>query len=197
MEFPDLGDHCAERTCRKLDFLPLKCDGCDDFYCSEHFSYKAHGCSSGRRDYQVPICPLCQQPVPTPPNASPDESVSRHLDSFCVSERRRIYTNRCSYRNCKRKEVVPIKCHTCNLNFCLKHRHCLDHACDGPDIGRQRAAFSRITDPKPANPVEQVQGTMTEDEALSRAIFNSLQDSPKYVPPPPPVDKTSDRCSLS
>lgn len=64
-------------------------------------------------------------------------------------------------------------------------------------MGRQRAALARITDPKPANPVEEVQGSMTEDEALSRAIFNSLnQDSPKYVAPPP-VDKTSDRCSLS
>lgn len=60
-------------------------------------------------------------------------------------------------------------------------------------MGRQRAALSRITDPQPPNNVEKVQGTMTEDEALSRAIFNSLQDSP-YVPPPP---TTSDRCSLS
>lgn len=48
MEFPDLGDHCAERTCKKLDFLPMKCDGCGDFYCSEHFSFKMHGCSSGK-----------------------------------------------------------------------------------------------------------------------------------------------------
>lgn len=46
------------------------------------------------RDYQVPICPLCSQPIPNPPNASPDETVSRHIDQFCPSERRRIFTNR-------------------------------------------------------------------------------------------------------
>lgn len=131
----------SERTCRKLDFLPFRCDGCDDFFCSEHFSYKQHGCSSGRRDYQVPICPMCSQPIPNPPNASPDETVSRHIDQFCPSERRRIFTNRCSHGNCKQRELVPIKCHDCNLNFCLKHRHNLDHDCPGPRTGRRRSAI--------------------------------------------------------
>lgn len=26
--FPELGQHCNEETCRQLDFLPFKCDGC-------------------------------------------------------------------------------------------------------------------------------------------------------------------------
>lgn len=25
--------------------------------------------------------------------------------------------------------MIPILCDTCNLNFCLKHRHPIDHAC--------------------------------------------------------------------
>lgn len=32
MEFPDLGKHCNEPTCKKLDFLPVKCDACGNIY---------------------------------------------------------------------------------------------------------------------------------------------------------------------
>ncbi|XP_057551289.1 AN1-type zinc finger protein 2A isoform X2 [Hippopotamus amphibius kiboko] len=44
MEFPDLGKHCSEKTCKQLDFLPLKCDACDEDFCSGHFAYAAHKC---------------------------------------------------------------------------------------------------------------------------------------------------------
>lgn len=117
---------------------------CADFFCSEHFSYKGHGCSSGRTDYKAPICPACQQVVPNPPDSSPDQAVSRHLDQFCPNEREKakIFKNGCAYRNCKRKELVPIKCHLCQLNFCLKHRHNLDHDCEGERVGRQRQALA-------------------------------------------------------
>lgn len=162
-------------------------------YFSEHYSFRAHGCSSGRHDYQVPICPLCTQPIPNPPNASPDETVSRHIDQFCPSERRRIFTNRCSHNNCKRRELVAIKCHDCNLNFCVKHRHNLDHDCDGPATGRRRVQIEKLIQPT-ANHLQQVQGNLTEEQAFNRAVFLSLQDSP---PESPPILGTKDRCSLS
>ncbi|KAL4695997.1 hypothetical protein H8958_011801 [Nasalis larvatus] len=44
MEFPDLGKHCSEKTCKQLDFLPVKCDACKQDFCKDHFTYAAHKC---------------------------------------------------------------------------------------------------------------------------------------------------------
>lgn len=190
MEFPDLGQHCSNRACSKLDFLPFKCDGCKKFYCSEHFTFKDHNCTSGRKDHQVPTCPLCNQPIPTPPNASPDETVSRHIDQFCPSERRKIYTNRCSHKNCKKKELVPVRCNDCKLNFCLKHRNAMDHECQGSRIARERAAERR--NQQQNNLVSQIQGGMSEEEALNLAIQLSMQDKPAEAP-----SGSKDICALA
>ncbi|KAG8145772.1 hypothetical protein E2320_012253 [Naja naja] len=46
MEFPDLGQHCSERSCRRLDFLPLKCNACQELFCKDHIIYSRHKCSS-------------------------------------------------------------------------------------------------------------------------------------------------------
>uniref|UniRef100_A0A182Y7B0 AN1-type domain-containing protein n=1 Tax=Anopheles stephensi TaxID=30069 RepID=A0A182Y7B0_ANOST len=155
MEFPNLGKHCSEQFCNKLDFLPMKCDACGAIFCSDHFSYKDHACPSAyKKDVQVPICPLCGDPVPTPRDVSPDVTVGAHIDRFCKSDRKKIYTNRCSYRNCKKKELIPVNCSVCRLNFCLKHRHTTDHDCQGPAAGQRNlvatAAIQRQT-AKPAS----------------------------------------------
>ena len=36
---------------------------------------------------------------------------------------------RCCAPKCKKKELVPIMCSSCNLSVCLKHRHPTDHDC--------------------------------------------------------------------
>ncbi|XP_048723200.1 AN1-type zinc finger protein 2A isoform X3 [Caretta caretta] len=46
MEFPDLGKHCSEKTCKQLDFLPLKCDACKEVFCKDHITYDTHKCTS-------------------------------------------------------------------------------------------------------------------------------------------------------
>uniref|UniRef100_A0A182N4L7 AN1-type domain-containing protein n=1 Tax=Anopheles dirus TaxID=7168 RepID=A0A182N4L7_9DIPT len=215
MEFPTLGKHCSDQYCNKLDFLPMKCDACGAIFCSDHFSYKDHACPSAyKKDVQVPICPLCGDPVPTPRDVSPDVTVGAHIDRFCKSDRKKIYTNRCSYRNCKKKELIPVNCSVCRLNFCLKHRHTTDHDCQGPAAGQRNlvatAAIQRQTTTKPATTgpfsfrpsissrsaaessnavtssssssistnehIAIVQGGMSEDEALARAIALSMQD---------------------
>ncbi|XP_053671860.1 AN1-type zinc finger protein 2A [Anopheles nili] len=206
MEFPNLGKHCTDQYCNKLDFLPMKCDACGDIFCSDHFSYKDHACPSAyKKDVQVPICPLCGDPVPTPRDVSPDVTVGAHIDRFCKSDRKKIYTNRCSYRNCKKKELIPVNCSVCRLNFCLKHRHTTDHDCQGPAAGQRNliatAAIQRQV-PKSVTTgpfsvrssvrattsntgavssttnehIAIVQGGMSEDEALARAIALSMQE---------------------
>ncbi|KYO31291.1 AN1-type zinc finger protein 2B [Alligator mississippiensis] len=46
MELPDLGAPCSEAACRRLDFLPLKCDACERIFCADHVSYARHRCTS-------------------------------------------------------------------------------------------------------------------------------------------------------
>ena len=73
MELPHLGEHCTENTCKRLgtfsclclvsvcdlnfdsiikknvshvDFLPMKCDACEDIFCKDHITYANHKCTS-------------------------------------------------------------------------------------------------------------------------------------------------------
>uniref|UniRef100_A0A8D0PYH8 AN1-type domain-containing protein n=1 Tax=Sus scrofa TaxID=9823 RepID=A0A8D0PYH8_PIG len=90
MEFPDLGKHCSEETCRQLDFLPLRCDACKQDFCKDHFACAAHNCPLAyKKDVQVPVCPLCNSPVPVRKGELADAVVGAHMDGGCKSRPRR------------------------------------------------------------------------------------------------------------
>merc|ERR1712004_586486 len=90
-ELPHIGDQCFEKSCGQLDFLPVKCDGCKNKFCGQHWTYLGHSCPSPKlQDIQVPMCPLCDKPVPSKPGSVPDEAVSRHLDSDCGAKSKEI-----------------------------------------------------------------------------------------------------------
>ncbi|XP_071039236.1 AN1-type zinc finger protein 2A isoform X2 [Parasteatoda tepidariorum] len=134
MEFPNLGSHCFEKSCNRLDFLPVKCDACSNVFCYDHFQYNKHSCNKGyQKDVQVPVCPLCNSPVPSKRGEQPDIAVSEHIDRDCQADpaiaKRKVYTSKCSVKGCKLKEIVRINCNVCNKNYCLKHRHPDDHKC--------------------------------------------------------------------
>ncbi|KAF6083571.1 zinc finger AN1-type containing 2A [Phyllostomus discolor] len=133
MEFPDLGKHCSEKMCNRLDFLPLKCDACEQEFCKDHFARAAHKCPSAfKKDVQVPVCPLCDRPVPVKKGEVPDAVVGEHMDRDCQLHARtgeKVFTYRCSRGGCKKKEMLPVACDQCGGNFCLQHRHPLDHRC--------------------------------------------------------------------
>ncbi|XP_046394675.1 AN1-type zinc finger protein 2A-like [Ischnura elegans] len=198
MEFPHLGKNCHHTDCHKLDFLPMKCDACDSVFCHEHFSYRSHECPSAyQKDVQVPVCPLCNVPVPFKRGQLPDIAVGAHIDNDCQSDpacsRRKVFTNRCNVKNCKQKELVPVQCRDCKLNYCLKHRHPQDHQCKPPQgkppgKAAGEAALARIAKassssssrnsaPRAPPPPSAIQGQMSEDEALSRALAASLADN--------------------
>ena len=42
-----------------------------------------------------------------------------------------IFTNKCQKPGCKQKEMMKVICDQCHKNYCLKHRHPLDHNCSG------------------------------------------------------------------
>ncbi|KAL8175370.1 UNVERIFIED_CONTAM: zinc finger, AN1-type domain [Gekko kuhli] len=136
MEFPDLGEHCSERTCKQLDFLPLKCDACGEIFCKDHIAYSWHRCSSAyKKDVQVPVCPLCDTPIPVKKGETADVVVGAHMDKGCrldsARRKEKIFTNKCFRPGCKKKEMMKLVCDQCGQNFCLQHRHPLDHGCPG------------------------------------------------------------------
>ncbi|KAH9510027.1 zinc finger, AN1-type domain [Bulinus truncatus] len=219
MELPNLGEHCKEQSCKQLDFLPMKCDACLNIFCRDHIVYVNHNCPDAyKKDNQIPVCPLCNLPCPIKKGELPDIVVGRHIESDCQSdpakERRKVYTNRCSKKGCKQKELIPVKCETCHLNFCLRHRHEQDHECHGfqgsgrvvnnsgaaailraqrvpgsspkrnqatpssSRSGETRVNFSNTRQQlKTQTNVSSVQGSMSEDEALARAIQLSMNGS--------------------
>ncbi|XP_019722097.1 AN1-type zinc finger protein 2A isoform X1 [Hippocampus comes] len=154
MEFPDLGEHCSEKTCKRLDFLPMKCDACQEIFCKDHVTYAHHKCTSSyKKDIQVPVCPLCNIPIPVKRGEMPDIKVGEHIDRDCKSDpaqrKRKIFTNKCSKGGCKQKEMMRVTCDQCHLNYCLKHRHPLDHDCktDGKPLSQSgHAALMRAQD---------------------------------------------------
>ncbi|XP_066137736.1 AN1-type zinc finger protein 2A-like [Euwallacea fornicatus] len=173
MELPHIGQHCSKRDCNKLDFLPIKCDACKHLFCDEHFRYTNHNCQKAyQKDNQVPVCPLCNIPIPVQKGLHPDYVVGNHIDSDCQSDpaksRRKVFANKCSYKKCKTKEVIPVICNECTLNFCLKHRHTTDHECQGRGVKR-RWIFEAQRNVDQQN--------ISEDEALARALALSMQDS--------------------
>ncbi|KAG7158346.1 AN1-type zinc finger protein 2A-like [Homarus americanus] len=221
MELPHIGTHCSQPSCRQLDFLPFTCNLCKKEFCVDHHKYDAHNCTeSYQADVQVPICPLCEQPVPSKRGQPPDLAVNDHMENNCKNKKKKIYTNKCSASGCKTKEMIPVSCDSCKQNFCLRHRHTVDHDCKGPPTARERAlaaAASRLPNnkkqgsgssgrshssgsgssqsitryfspssvgPRPtghAQPVRTVnvsnlQGGLSEDEALARAMAASVQD---------------------
>ncbi|NXQ62797.1 ZFN2B protein, partial [Anthoscopus minutus] len=142
MELPWLGEHCSERTCKQLDFLPLKCNACGEVFCKDHIRYDDHKCSSAyKKDVQVPVCPLCNTPVPVQKGEIPDIVVGAHIDKDCkynpaqqkpfLSSLPQIFANKCLKPGCKRKEMIKVVCEQCGGSFCIKHRHPLDHDCKG------------------------------------------------------------------
>ena len=90
---------------------------------------------------QVPVCPLCNQPIPVARGTVPDLAVSEHIENNCqVRSKKAVFSNRCNKTKCKKKELVPIICDSCKLNFCLTHRHPTDHDCKGPQTTSRAAA---------------------------------------------------------
>ncbi|VDL59757.1 unnamed protein product [Hymenolepis diminuta] len=134
---------CLIHLLFSLDFLPVQCSGCQKVFCKDHYRFESHSCPVGNpKNRQVPVCPLCGVPVPTGPNESADLKVGQHIDEACQSQPSRalkgkIFNKTCSVPGCKRKELVPIRCNRCQLNYCLSHRNEMDHNCQGRSMSRR------------------------------------------------------------
>ncbi|XP_064405565.1 AN1-type zinc finger protein 2A-like [Halichondria panicea] len=145
MELPEVGSHCTVSSCNRLDFLPFECDACHKIFCKDHQTYNEHNCTEGLdKNVVVPTCPLCNQPVPVARGDDPNIKVNQHIQQECRSDKaNKLYTNKCSFPGCKKKELVPVTCNNCRQNFCLKHRLETNHNCQGPQRSRGRPASNK------------------------------------------------------
>lgn len=222
MELPHIGENCALKECNRLDFLPVKCDACCEVFCLEHYKYESHSCKKAqRKDVQVPVCPLCSEPVASKAGQLPDLAVSQHIDQYCkqnemIKNRLKPKTNLqlCNFKSCKQKDLIYLECNECRSKFCIKHRHPNDHHCVGLSTASNlvnnwqnfkgscssgastsyelirnkaqqlsksgqaalnRIAHNRPTDRDTRSTVDELQGGLSEQEALAIALDNSKQ----------------------
>ncbi|XP_005164259.1 AN1-type zinc finger protein 2A isoform X2 [Danio rerio] len=202
MEFPDLGEHCSEKSCKRLDFLPMKCDACEEIFCKDHITYANHKCTSSyKKDVQVPVCPLCNIPIPIRRGEMPDIKVGEHIDRDCKSDpaqrKRKIFTNKCSKGGCKQKEMIRVTCDQCHLNYCLKHRHPLDHDCktDNKPVSKSgHAALMRAQGSSSSNTA--ASSTRGSSRNMSNGVTGNARPQSSSAPrtntaPPPMVSPTA------
>ena len=128
-----LGKHCFVTHCKQLDFLPFKCTFCEETFCLEHRTAESHQCpKSYVTDVHVPICPLCGKIVKKSKNEDVNAQVSYHIQSGCkelVVSQKAKKEKRCTFKGCKRHEILPFHCNQCQRQFCVRHRHAQDHMC--------------------------------------------------------------------
>nr|XP_006001775.1 PREDICTED: AN1-type zinc finger protein 2A isoform X2 [Latimeria chalumnae] len=173
MEFPDLGKQCCEKSCQQLDFLPMKCDACEEIFCKDHITYKEHKCSSTyKKDVQVPVCPLCNTPIPVKRGEMPDIKVGEHIDRECKSDPAQRQSNAALMR------TQATSTTTSNKGSTRPTPNSVQANLRPPQnsVHRSSQGTSRQGG---ILPTVSLQGGMSEEEALQRALSLSLADSGK------------------
>ncbi|XP_069503280.1 AN1-type zinc finger protein 2B-like isoform X2 [Ambystoma mexicanum] len=78
---------------------------------------------------------MCNNPIPLRKGEKPDIVVGEHRARNCQPDsahgKQKIFKNRCVKAGCKKKELIKVVCDHCQENFCIKHRHPVDHDCKG------------------------------------------------------------------
>uniref|UniRef100_A0A8R1HJ79 AN1-type domain-containing protein n=1 Tax=Caenorhabditis japonica TaxID=281687 RepID=A0A8R1HJ79_CAEJA len=199
-EFPNLGKHCESEICNRLDFLPIKCSGCARFFCSEHYTFEAHTCPTGSSfSVQVPICPLCENPVPTPKDVNVDYQVNAHIQNNCQPPKRaKVYSNACSVPKCRKKELVPMECSKCRSNYCLAHRHERDHSCErkAAALVMKKKSWSESIASMVGMNTCHSQARTADDEAIARSLQQEEYNR-RPVPPHRQNSNNSEKCVIS
>ncbi|KAI8052040.1 hypothetical protein BDF22DRAFT_689666 [Syncephalis plumigaleata] len=171
MELPHVGAQCALSSCSQHDYLPFKCQHCLKEFCQDHWKVEAHQCAKANShtiDVRVPVCPLCQQPIPVNRGQDPNIAVDSHIGQGCptpggIAGSSAIPTNSlaplrarntpspsslvCAVRQCSTKLLVKMDCNACGGHYCVRHRLPIDHACESKRTKKGTAASSssRIT----------------------------------------------------
>ena len=134
-----VGQQCSHASCLLIDFLPFKCQHCDQPYCQEHFLAKDHQCPSydeSKHNRIAPRCtslvyhlgfdtniskkgPLCNEPVAIPPGQDPNVRMDVHLTKECTvmtGRRKQKSVPVCEKVRCTKTLYQPIRCDVCSFD---------------------------------------------------------------------------------
>ncbi|KAI0087861.1 hypothetical protein BDY19DRAFT_953556 [Irpex rosettiformis] len=134
-ELLSVGHQCSHSTCNLVDFLPFKCQHCEQQFCGEHFLPQAHKCEKydqSKYDRVAPSCPLCNEPVSIPPGQDPNLGMERHFSTECsvmTGKIKKSSVPRCAKAKCGKLLFSPIQCAGCKQQYCPSHRFPKDHTC--------------------------------------------------------------------
>ena len=129
MEFSNLGSHCSIPNCFQQDFLPFRCDACEQTYCRTHRSYFEHKCSQVPMGEEVCRCPICNKGITLVPGQDPNLTISQHMDSPNCRVEQSLKCPRC---NVKLTGINSVMCNRCKQKLCLTHRYSDQHECTHP-----------------------------------------------------------------
>ncbi|KAJ7134670.1 hypothetical protein C8R44DRAFT_771106 [Mycena epipterygia] len=152
-----VGAQCSHQSCLLVDFLPFKCQHCEDSFCQEHFMVTAHKCpkyDETKYNRVAPNCPLCNVPVSVRPGQDANVAMETHFTRDCsvmTGKTKTKNTPICAKQRCGKALFAPIRCTKCNEQFCPSHRFPADHSCSSAGAGAQPrttgpTAASRLLD---------------------------------------------------
>jgi len=131
-----VGKQCSHPSCLLVDFLPFKCQHCEESFCQEHFMVSAHACpkyDESKHNRVAPNCPLCNIPVAVRPGQDPNARMEEHFTKECSVMTGKSGKARtmpvCAKGGCKKVLFSPIQCDKCRDQFCPSHRFPADHNC--------------------------------------------------------------------
>ncbi|EMD39876.1 hypothetical protein CERSUDRAFT_45349 [Gelatoporia subvermispora B] len=130
-----IGKQCSDPTCMLIDFLPFKCQHCDQSFCGNHFTPESHKCEkydATKHNRVAPSCPLCNEPVAIPPGQDPNVRMDTHITSECsvmTGKTKKSSGPKCAKPKCGKVLFAPIRCDKCKQQFCPQHRFPTSHPC--------------------------------------------------------------------
>ncbi|KAL2267280.1 hypothetical protein VTJ83DRAFT_4557 [Remersonia thermophila] len=122
-----VGSHCQYAYCNQLDFLPFRCQSCNQTFCLEHRTEDGHACANkGAWAARKREAELARQGAGAGHRMR--DPVTGHRPRPCAAD------------DCKTTVGTSLNpgvhCDRCNRAYCLKHRLCEDHDCaNKPPIG--------------------------------------------------------------
>ncbi|KAL2919980.1 zinc finger, AN1-type domain [Polyrhizophydium stewartii] len=139
------------------------------------------------RDARATVCPVCNRVVPVRRGADPNIAVNDHIAAGCPdpgTSTTKASDNACSFKDCSKRELVPIRCPSCSRTFCIRHRLEADHKCSkmqaagsSPRTARANlAASAAASRSSQSSAAGQRAKQISEDEQLAKALQRSEEE---------------------
>jgi predicted nucleic acid binding AN1-type Zn finger protein len=112
-----VGKQCSAPSCHLVDFLPFKCQHCEESFCGDHFKTVDHNCpkyDETKFNRVAPNCPLCNEPIAIRPGQDPNIRMDQHISNECS-----VMTGKsgkaksapvCARGKCGKVLFAPIRC---------------------------------------------------------------------------------------